>query len=209
MSYKHFLSKAWRAINQDRIELHRFPAVQTKFHLPDLTPLTQTLVGESGLSGMAGHALLLYNLTWQMNAQLVVEIGLGPGDSTSVFLLAMQATGGKLVSIDIEAKPLAERKVDLLGLRDHWEFICKPSEIVAREWKLERKIDILLVDGLHTYNQVKLEYRLFKPLMKKGGYMLFHDSETIRGVRKFVQRLRFLHGGIQFPFSNGLYVIRL
>lgn len=209
MSFQRYLTKVWRAINQDKLELHKFPAVQTEFHLPDLTPLKGVLGGAYGPSSMAGHALLLYNLAWQMNAQVVVEIGLGPGDSTSVFLLAMKATNGKLISIDIKPQPIAEQKIDQLGLRDRWEFICKPSEIAAREWPQNRKIDILLVDGLHTYNQIRMEYRLFRPLMKKGGYMLFHDSETIRGVRKFVERARVWHGGVQFPFSNGLYVMRL
>lgn len=201
--------KVWRAINQDRLELFRYPAVQAKFDPPDLAPLKHTVVGETGVSGTGGHALVLYNLAWQMNAQLVVEIGLGPGDSTSIFLLAMKATGGKLISIDIEPKPIAERKIDYLGLREHWEFICKPSEEAAREWPSNRLIDLLLIDGLHTYNQIQLEYRLFRPLMHRGGYMLFHDSETIRGVRKFTNQIRRRHGGVQLPWSNGLYIVRL
>ena len=209
MTSNKFLRKAWRAVRQDSLELHKYPAVQTEFSAPDLSPLNLVLGAANGPSSMTGHVLLMYNLAWQMNAQLVVEIGLGPGDSTSVFLLAMRATKGKLISIDIQPQPVAEQKVDRLGLRDHWEFICKPSQVVAREWPRDRKIDILLVDGLHTYNQIKLEYRLFKPLMKDGGYMLFHDSETIRGVRKFVHRVGWRHRGVQFPFSNGLYVLRM
>lgn len=209
MNLQQFARKASRALQQDRLELHKYPAVQSEFRVPDLNALAQTVNGTTGTSGMSGHALFLYNLAWQMNAQLVVEIGLGPGDSTSVFLLAMKETGGRLVSIDIESQPVAESKVDLLGLRNRWEFVCQPSQEVGKQWDARRKIDILLIDGLHTYKQIELEYKLFKPHIRQGGYILFHDSETIRGVRKFTRWLRWRRGGVQFPFSNGLYVVRM
>jgi predicted O-methyltransferase YrrM len=206
---KRMTRKTWRALNQDRLEIHKYQAVQEVCRIPNLTPLEQVVVGTTGTTGMAGHVLFMYNLVRFTNAQLIVEIGLGPGDSTGVFLLALKETGGKLISIDIERQPVAETKIDQLGLRDHWQFIQKPSEDVPREWPAGHKIDILLVDGLHTYDQVRLEYRLYRPLMRNGGYILFHDSETIRGVRKFTQQLARRQGGVQFPFSNGLYVLRI
>jgi predicted O-methyltransferase YrrM len=204
---------AWRRIfegyDQNELEIHLLPAVQSTFQAPDLSVLEQTVTGAHGVSGTSGHALFLFNLVLALQAQLVVEIGLGPGDSTSVFLLALKQTGGQLISIDIHEQPVAERKVDIVGERARWTFIHKPSEEAAKEWPPNRKIDILLIDGKHSYNQVKLEYKLYKPLMQKGGYVLFHDSETINGVRKFTQQLLRREGGVQFPQSNGLFVIRV
>ena len=195
--------------NEDDLELQDLPAEEEPFVAPDLTPLEKTVTGAHGSSGSAGHALFLYNLVWQTQAQLAVEIGLGPGDSTSIFLLALKRTGGRLVSIDVHPQPVAERKIDALGLRDRWTFIEKPSEVAARQWRADRPIDVLLIDGKHSYNQVKLEYGLFRPLMRKGGFILFHDSETIRGVREFTQELRRRDGGVQFPYANGLFVVRV
>ena len=194
---------------EDDLELQDLPAEEESFVAPDLTPLEETVTGAHGVSGTAGHALFLYNLVWQTRARLVVEIGLGPGDSTSIFLPALKRTGGRLVSIDIQSQPVAEQKIAALGLRDRWTFIEKPSELAARQWPTDELIDVLLIDGKHSYNQVKLEYGLFRPLMRKGGFVLFHDSETIRGVRKFTQELRRRDGGVQFPYANGLFVIRV
>jgi hypothetical protein len=190
----------------DDIEIQSRTAVEQGFVLPDLTVLENTV---TGIGGMGGHTLFLYNLVSQTNAHLVVEIGLGAGDSTTIFLLATHRTGGKVISIDIQQQPLAEKKIDGLEMRDRWEFIHQPSEVAAQTWPVERKIDILLIDGKHSYNQVKLEYRLYRPLMQKNGYILFHDSETIQGVRKFTQELARQEGGIQFPYCNGLYAIRI
>ena len=195
--------------NEDNLELQDLPAEEEAFVAPDLTPLEETVTGAHGVSGTAGHALFLYNLVWQTRARLVVEIGLGPGDSASIFLLALRRTGGRLVSIDIQSQPVAERKIAALGLGDAWTFVPKPSEVAARQWPADEPIDVLLIDGKHSYNQVKLEYGLFRPLMRKGGFILFHDSETIRGVRKFTQELRRRDGGVQFPYASGLFVIRV
>ncbi len=199
----------WQERKKKELEIQALPAVEAPFELPDLSILKTTVTGAHGVSGTAGHALFLFNLAWQVKAQLVVEIGLGPGDSTSVLLLAMQQTGGRLISIDIYDQPIAEQKVDQVGLRNRWEFIKQPSELVAQSWPKDRKIDILLIDGKHSYNQVKMEYKLYKPLMRKGGYILFHDSETILGVRQFTQQLGLREGGVQFPFFNGLFVLRV
>ena len=191
------------------LEIQDRAAVEERFELPDLSPLEQTVTGTTGVSGMAGHALFLYNLVVSVRARLVVEIGVGPGDSTSVFLLALSRTDGRLVSIDIFPQPVAAAKVDRLGLRDRWEFLLEGSEAAARHWPPGRPIDVLLIDGKHSYNQVELEYRLYRPLMRPGGFILFHDSETIRGVRDFVREIARREGGVQFPFCNGLFVTRV
>ncbi len=183
--------------------------MEERFEPPDLSPLGQTVTGTAGASGMAGHALFLYNLVLGLRARWVVEIGLGPGDSTSVFLLALSRTDGRLVSIDIAPQPVAEAKVGPLGLRDRWEFLLEASEVAAKHWPPGRPIEVLLIDGKHSYGQVKLEHRLYRPLVRPGGFMLFHDSENIRGVRRFVREVACREGAVQFPFCNGLFVTRV
>ena len=122
---------------------------------------------------------------------------------------AVKATGDRLHDIDRNKQSVAEKKVDALGLRDRWTFIQQARENVAQTWKQCQPIDILLIDGKHSYNQVKLEYELYRSLMRRGGFILFHDSETIRGVRKFTAELRQSSGGVQLPYANGLFVTRV
>jgi hypothetical protein len=177
------------------------------FSSPDLDILEAAL-GRGRIGGMHGHALFLLNLARETKAKLVVEIGLGDGDSSCAFLLGLKENGGKLISIDIEDKPAAKEKIQKFELEAYWQFIKSASENATSQLVGELPIDILLIDGYHSYDQVKLEYELYRPLMNEGGYILFHDSINLKGVKKFIDYLerRNIHG-INFAFSNGLYVI--
>ena len=47
------------------------------------------------------------------------------------------------------------------------------------------------------------------PFVKQGGFILFHDSATIKGVIQFTNELKkILPECIQLPYCNGLFVIR-
>jgi len=37
------------------------------------------------------------------------------------------------------------------------------------------KFDFIFIDGDHTYEGVKLDFNMYKPLLKDGGYIAFHD----------------------------------
>ena len=38
-----------------------------------------------------------------------------------------------------------------------------------------RQLDVLFIDGDHRYNGVKKDFELYSSLMKKGGFIVFHD----------------------------------
>jgi cephalosporin hydroxylase len=38
-----------------------------------------------------------------------------------------------------------------------------------------KEIDFLFIDGDHTYNGVKQDYKMYGPLVRKGGIIAFHD----------------------------------
>jgi predicted O-methyltransferase YrrM len=38
-----------------------------------------------------------------------------------------------------------------------------------------RKVDLLFIDGDHTYSGVKKDWTMYSPLVKKGGFVVFHD----------------------------------
>jgi len=39
----------------------------------------------------------------------------------------------------------------------------------------DRKIDLLFIDGDHTYRGVKKDFQFYNPLVRKGGIIAFHD----------------------------------
>jgi predicted O-methyltransferase YrrM len=52
----------------------------------------------------------------------------------------------------------------------------KPEMLEALERVLDgRKIDLLMIDGDHTYEGVKQDWDTYSPLVKSGGIVIFHD----------------------------------
>jgi len=51
----------------------------------------------------------------------------------------------------------------------------------------QRRYDILVIDGDHTYEGVKKDYTNYRPLVKAGGYIVFDDYwANFTGIVKFV-----------------------
>jgi len=46
--------------------------------------------------------------------------------------------------------------------------------------------DIIFIDALHQYKDVKEDIKAWEPKLKKGGYMLFHDYTETEEVSKAV-----------------------
>ncbi|KSW10801.1 methyltransferase [Pyrodictium occultum] len=58
-----------------------------------------------------------------------------------------------------------------------------------------RKLDVLFIDGDHTYEGVKKDFEMYSPLVKKGGIIAFHDivphlPETGCEVNKFWNEIK-------------------
>ena len=188
------------AVRRDA-EVQFFEGRMSTFTIPDLSLM------EGRKSGMSGHLLFLCNLAREIRARNIVEIGLGGGNSSMAFLLALRETRGRLTSIDIG--PCAEARQYIDGLRDNvdWKFLQAPSDEAVVPLREADSIDILLIDGFHSYGQCRRDYFNYAPLVREGGYILFHDSSTIQGVMEFTAELmeRGL-GGINLDYCNGLFV---
>ncbi len=71
-----------------------------------------------------------------------------------------------------------------------------PSYAIVKSWK--EPIDILFIDGDHSYKGVIRDYNLFSPFVRKNGLILFHDTnhshfpsikkavDEVKGLQKIV-----------------------
>lgn len=60
----------------------------------------------------------------------------------------------------------------------------------AKMWN-QGPIDMLFIDGDHSYEGVKLDYEKWSPHVKKGGVIAFHDySDRWHGVKQLISEIQ-------------------
>jgi hypothetical protein len=109
---------------------------------------------------------ILYNLAKE--CETVVEMGVRTGVSTRAFL----NTDVKLISFDIVLNPKVQELFSLA--KKHGKDVQYIKEDVLN---IEiDEVDLLFIDTLHTYEQLKRELKLHGNKAKK--YLAFHDTYT-------------------------------
>jgi predicted O-methyltransferase YrrM len=156
-------------------------------------------------SGLGDAMYVLFGLCKAMNPETVVEIGSGRGYSTCALALACQQNGrGKVYAIDPHTpnrwtdygpdKALEHYEFLLARLKEYeltptWcEVIRALSLEAAKGWN--KPIDLLFIDGDHTYEAVKGDFEAFRPWLREHSMVAFHDSLWEGGVPRYLEELR-------------------
>jgi predicted O-methyltransferase YrrM len=140
-----------------------------------------------------GHELFAMWLVAKVKPKIVVDLGFDRALSTIAFAYKNR---GHVYGIDwFEGNNYLEKCFALDGayrnisnaLRFHYakniHLIVGPYQNVLKNWK--RKIDILHLDGVHTYEKAQFHYQNWSPHLSEKGIILIHDvaaypSETGR-----------------------------
>jgi len=160
------------------------------------------------------HLTTLNFIVKEFNCKNILEIGTGPGES----LMAMSENNphAHITSVDIE---YAHKAYDKLMFRMHNMYNDYPLNNVTFIKGDSAKLDMLawwdlvLIDGGHTYAQVKKDITQVQSWVKDGGFMIFHDvtNPAWPGVRKAVEEyLEKDHTWTRYQWfnCNGLLVLR-
>jgi predicted O-methyltransferase YrrM len=132
---------------------------------------------ERNSSHLTPYLPVLFGAAARTPGAVIVEIGTDIGESTATLLAAAEITGGHMWSVDINPKigflDVYARHGDPAGL---WTFVCGDSSALTTAKQIPQRIDLLYIDGDHTYEHVCQEIRLYLPRVRGGGMALFHDT---------------------------------
>lgn len=129
----------------------------------------------------------LLSLLKSRKLRTVVEIGTAQGGTLYAWCKIAEP-GALIVSIDLPHGPFGGgyRLKDIKRFRKYKRkdqklyFLRKDSHEQMTKRKLieildGRKIDLLFIDGDHRYAGVKRDFRLYSPIVKQNGLIVFHD----------------------------------
>ena len=167
-------------------------------------------------SAWKGHRSFSEWLVTYLRPQTVVELGVDYGYSSFCFATALQKNRrGKIYSIDNfqgdkhtsfrNTKQIVVNHMNSHQL-NHMEIIEKDFDTVAKTWNMP--IDILHIDGLHTYEAIKNDYLTWSRFVKNSGVILLHDVCVYHsdfGVHKFFGEIN--ENKLYFEHSSGLGII--
>lgn len=163
-------------------------------------------------SAWKGHLPFATWLVKTTQPDVIVDLGVDYGYSTFVFQQQLEKNDkGTVYGIDLflgddfTGQRNTEQHVRSV-IQDqklkHIEILRGDFTSFSKIWTLP--INILHIDGFHTFEAVKNDFDCWYPHLKPSGIVLFHDVEVPQfGVRKFFDSLKGGYKG-SFQHSAGL-----
>ncbi|MEO0437596.1 MAG: class I SAM-dependent methyltransferase [Pseudomonadota bacterium] len=170
------------------------------------------------------HLPFAYDLVAELQPSLTVELGVYNGLSFFTFCQALQEfdIDGVAYGVDCWEGDAHTQSYDDSIFRDvqahareHYRgsaYLLKMMFADALGHFEENSIDLLHIDGLHTYEAVKEDFENWFPKLKPGGILLFHDVMARLGDygawRFFEELERDYDTVFKFKHGFGLGVLR-
>ncbi len=173
-------------------------------------------------SAWLGHIPFGMALVEMIRPRILVELGTLRGDSYCAFCQSIKATNADTQSFavdtwrgDIHIGAFSDKL--LLELRAHHDPLYGSfSTLIQADFDAavgrfdDGSIDLLHIDGCHTYEAVKHDYETWLPRLSSRAIVLFHDTAargTDFGVWKFWGEISPDHPHFEFQHAQGLGVL--
>ena len=171
----------------------------------------------------AGHKNFGYDLVRNFNPKIIVELGTHKGTSFWSFCQAVKdgEMDSELFAVDTwkgeehagyyseeifeEVKAIRKKYYGNIKISLMRKFFDEALD----DFK-DHSIDLLHIDGFHTYESVKHDFETWLTKMNKEGIVVFHDifvKERDFGVYKFWEELKNNYITIEFYQSYGLGIL--
>lgn len=184
------------------------------FNLPTKMPLT----------AWSGHIPFLFALFRALRPRTYVDLGVHYGASLIAAATASRTYGTDTHCVGVDTWEGDEHAGKYAGDRiyeelDHYTRGVFGNVTLMRSYFIEARkafrpgsIDILHVDGLHTYEAVKEDFSTWFHLMAPSSVVMFHDIAVHRdgfGVHRLWDELKQHFPSMEFHHSHGLGVLFL
>jgi glycosyltransferase involved in cell wall biosynthesis len=191
---------------------------------PDLNPLFWRRGRTGVVSAWYGHVPFAHWIVAAVKPRTLVELGTHNGVSYSAFCEAVVCNGleTRCFAVDTwqgddQAGHYGEEVYgDLRSFHD--ERYSAFSELLrctfddALAYVPDASVDLLHIDGLHTYEAVQHDYENWRPKLSDGAVVLFHDTnvrERDFGVWRLWEELRTQYPSFEFLHGHGLGVLAI
>ncbi|MFM9330051.1 class I SAM-dependent methyltransferase [Paenibacillus mesotrionivorans] len=173
-------------------------------------------------SAWRGHRKFAYDLVRNLQPQTIVELGTHYG--ASFFSMCQAVKDGKLDSkcyaVDTwtgdqhtgaytNSAYKAVKKVTESAFPEAAVMLQMTFDQALNEFA-DESINLLHIDGFHTYEAVKHDYETWLPKLAPNGVVLFHDIEARYvgfGVYRYWDELIVQHPAVKFEHSHGLGIL--
>jgi hypothetical protein len=173
-------------------------------------------------SAWSGHVPFAFWIVDALRPRQLVELGTWWGMSYLAFCQAVDVlgTGTRAFAVDTwqgdeHTGPLATQALAALKA-EHDPRYAGFSELLRMRFEeaVERfepgSIDLLHIDGLHTYEAVKSDWEMWRPKLSNRAVVLFHDTQVRErgfGVYRLWEELTRDYPGVEFLHEHGLGVL--
>lgn len=173
-------------------------------------------------SAWSGHVPFAFWIVEALRPRRLVELGTWWGMSYLAFCQSADVfdTGTQAFAIDTwegdeHTGPLAEQALSTLKAEHdhrygHFSQLLRMRFEAAVDRFEPNSIDLLHIDGLHTYEAVRNDWETWLPKLSDRAVVLFHDTQVHDrgfGVHRLWAELVERYPGVDFLHSHGLGVL--
>ncbi len=176
-----------------------------------------------------GHIPFAFELIGRLRPRITVELGTYSGSSFAAFCQAVEASGceGRCYGIDLWEGDIHMGRFDESLFNEISGYLSaqhpRTATLIRKDFNeavslfQDGSVDLLHIDGTHTYEAVSNDFHTWLPKMSARSVVLFHDvNVTVEnvglpalkfGVRKFFDEIKVRYPHLEFAHCYGLGVL--